>query len=359
MEFIKGLVLNEKYYRDVVAHILHQFDAGLTYSCSLLGYGSDVLGFDTARSMDHNWGPRLQIFLDEADVPRKPELDAYLSAHLPPRFMGLPTHFASNPGDPIQRLAPTVGPPIKHLIEIYGIDAFIQSICGKPSANLSLLDWLTIPEQVLLEATSGKVFHDGLDKLTPFRNHLRYYPLDVQKLKLAALWNSIADEEAFLGRSIENDDFAGTKLIAARLANTLMKICFCLKRQYMPYSKWFTTMFGTLGLKKIESLVSQLLKENNLRLVEQTMASLYCEIVALNNTVNDIPNIQNTVRNYYGRPYKVIMASGIVSQLIESIEDATIQSKHLQTVFIDSKIDGADFTNTRYILSRMVANTGT
>ena len=41
----------------------------LRYAAALLGPGSEVLGFDTERSTDHDWGPRLQVFLgaDEAE----------------------------------------------------------------------------------------------------------------------------------------------------------------------------------------------------------------------------------------------------------------------------------------------------
>ncbi len=61
-EFLPGLRLAEIFYREAVAPILAGHYPGLTYSAALIGSGSDVLGFDTARSMDHEWGPRLQIF---------------------------------------------------------------------------------------------------------------------------------------------------------------------------------------------------------------------------------------------------------------------------------------------------------
>ncbi|MEM8487116.1 MAG: DUF4037 domain-containing protein [Bacteroidota bacterium] len=354
MKFIKGLTLNEKYYHEVVAPLVQQFDPQLTYTSSLLGYGSDVLGFDTATSMDHNWGPRLQIFLDESDLHRKKELDAFLSANLPVTFMGLPTNFAANPGDPIRRMAPATGPPVNHLIEIYSIDAFVLSILGKPLDELTLLDWVRIPEQVLLEATAGKVFHDGLRILTPLRERLSYYPLDVQKLKIAALWQGIANEEAFLGRCIEHADYAGVKLISARIINQLMKICFGIQKRYIPYSKWFTAMFKTLGLSAIDQLITEVLRENDPMLIEEKVASLYREVITLNNTSDELPQITNTVRDYYNRPYKVVMAGEIATCFVGDIANSTIKKLDLLSVFIDNKIDAADFTDARPLIHRMV-----
>ncbi len=355
MKFTKGLTLNERYYNEIVGPLLHQFDAGLPYSCSLLGYGSDVLGLDDATSMDHNWGPRLQIFLREDDLRIKNDLDAFLSANLPPSFAGLPTNYASQPNAPIKRMAPTAGPPVNHLIEIYGIDAFHKSIVDKPLDDLNDLDWISIPEQVLLETTSGKVFHDGLGVLNPLRALLRYYPPDVKKLKIAVLWDGIAHEEAFIGRCIEHDDYVGAKLISARVVSTVMKICFAIKRQYMPYSKWFTTKFSRLGLHSIEDLAVQILSENNLPLIEKKVAKLYQEVIALNNATAGLPVINNTVRDYYNRPYKVIMAGEIVTLFVDAIESETLKSLELSAVFIDSKIDAADFTNTRGVIQRLAS----
>ena len=65
--FIPGLELNRAFYREAVAPILAANFARLKYSAALIGYGSDVLGYDSERSTDHEWGPRLMLFLDDED----------------------------------------------------------------------------------------------------------------------------------------------------------------------------------------------------------------------------------------------------------------------------------------------------
>ena len=59
--FIPGIELARAFHAEIVAPLL----AGQPepYAAALLGPGSEVLGFDSARSADHDWGPRLQVFL--------------------------------------------------------------------------------------------------------------------------------------------------------------------------------------------------------------------------------------------------------------------------------------------------------
>lgn len=53
-QFIPGLQLNEIFYQQVVQSILMTYFPVVRHSATLIGYGSDVLGFDTLISMDHN-----------------------------------------------------------------------------------------------------------------------------------------------------------------------------------------------------------------------------------------------------------------------------------------------------------------
>jgi hypothetical protein len=51
-EFVPGVELARAFYQEVVAPRL----GGVRHSAARLGPGSDVLGYDTARSTDHDWG---------------------------------------------------------------------------------------------------------------------------------------------------------------------------------------------------------------------------------------------------------------------------------------------------------------
>ena len=93
--FIKGLRLSELFYEEAVKPILTTHFPELTYTAALLGYGSDCLGFDTPQSMDHDWGPKLMLFLTETDYEGAPEaIDQLLRQELPLEIQSYPTNFA-------------------------------------------------------------------------------------------------------------------------------------------------------------------------------------------------------------------------------------------------------------------------
>jgi hypothetical protein len=64
-DFLPGLDLSEAFYREAVKPIIDEHFSDLVYSAARIGRGSDVLGYDTVQSMDHDWGPKLQIFLND------------------------------------------------------------------------------------------------------------------------------------------------------------------------------------------------------------------------------------------------------------------------------------------------------
>ncbi len=127
-EFIPGLRLSELFYHEAVKPILEADFAGLEYSAALIGFGSEVLGFDTPQSTDHNWGPRLLLFLQDAEYPQYASLiDQSLSQKLPYAFRGYPTNFYEPGTKLLQAIA---NGPVKHYIWITGVGAFLKNYLG-------------------------------------------------------------------------------------------------------------------------------------------------------------------------------------------------------------------------------------
>src|SRR5687767_15005392 len=94
-EFLPGLELSRSFFAEAVQPLLGEAFPSLRYAAALLGHGSEVLGFDTPMSTDHNWGPRVDLFLRE-DEPHetRDRIDALLRDRLPPRFRGYLTNFS-------------------------------------------------------------------------------------------------------------------------------------------------------------------------------------------------------------------------------------------------------------------------
>ncbi len=62
----------------------------LSYSSALLGPGSEVLGYDTEMSTDHDWVPRVYLFLNQLDIGYSEQIQASLQERAPERFYGFP-----------------------------------------------------------------------------------------------------------------------------------------------------------------------------------------------------------------------------------------------------------------------------
>ena len=344
--FIKGLDLNRGFYREIVKPILDRSFPGLSYSASLIGYGSDVMGMDTERSTDHNWGPRMQIFVDGAAEGAAegciiPRIDGCLREELSLEYRGYPVNFSDAAYDKTRSMEKSRKKPVNHLIEISGFEDYLKARYSmEKTRGFSPRDWLAFKDQALIEITSGEVFHDGLEKLEAVRRELAFYPPDIRKLRMAILWHYISNKEAFVGRCAALDDFIGLKLNSGRIVNYLIKILFYLEKKYIPYSKWFGSAFKKLeAYDEIAPLVKEILSENVPAQIEEKLCLLYTFVVGRHNATEGLPRLHNAVRNYFGRPYRVIFAETIITELMNSIADEEIKKSDLRRFALDIIVD--------------------
>jgi hypothetical protein len=337
--FIKGMELNEGFYTDIVKPLLEKKYQKLPYSAALLGYGSDVLGFDTEISMDHNWGPRLQIFIEDQDLIS--ELKNYFSYELPLQYKNFSVNF-SNPGyDGTIRMEFTGKKPVNHLIEITTLEDYLKKRYSmEKTSGFTVHEWLNFTDQSLLELTSGKVFYDGLNRINTLREELKFYPLDICKLRMAVLWNYISNKEAFVGRSIALNDYIGLKLNTGRIVNYLIKLLFYLENKYIPYCKWFGTAFRLLdAYKDVKTLIMDLLKETIPEKIEEYICVLYEQVIEIHNRKRELPYLKNKIRYYFNRPYKVIFAENIAGEIMKSIKDEDVKKVDLMKYGYDILLD--------------------
>jgi len=160
--YVPSREMNAAFYREVLQPQLQ----GIQHSAGLLGWGSDVLGYDTPRSTDHGWGPRVLLFTPDGTAP---ELE------LPERFRGWPVRFGWD------------GVATQHHVTVHELSEWlVERLGADPTDSLSVVDWLLMPWQRLLEVTSGVVFHDGLGTLSTARAALTWYPEDLHRYVVAS-----------------------------------------------------------------------------------------------------------------------------------------------------------------------------
>ncbi len=349
-DFIPGLQLSEAFYREAVAPILDAHFPGLVYAAALIGYGSDVLGYDTARSTDHGWGPRCWLFLpDTAYAAYQSAIDEMLREQLPPTFRGYPTRF-SRGADGV--LLPDG--PVQHYVLIASLPRFfVQQPGFDPTGEITTVDWLTCPQQALIEVTRGAVFHDGFGMLTAARQRLAYYPDDIWRTLLAAQWQRISQEEAFVGRCGEVGDELGSAVVAARLVRKIMWLCFLMERQYAPYSKWLGTAFSHLACgPALVPILRDALHATTWQEREQSLTVAYETIARMHNVLAITAPLDPRAGQYHGRPFKeqdgrpftVIHAERFAAAIRATIADEMLREVAAYTGAIDQFVDSTDVT---------------
>lgn len=342
--FIKGLELSRLFYEEITRPVLHRHFPTLTYSSAQFGHGSDALGFDTAQSRDHDWGPRLMLFLSPEDVAQGVDkaIDARLGQELPFTFRGYPIDFYFQ-GDRFEGTLPD-SRPVRHAIKFHTIQKYFNHhLNTDPRHPLQLTDWLTLPQQTLLSLTSGAVFHDGLSQLNPIRANLAYYPDPLWRYLLAAQWRRISQEEAFMGRCGQVGDELGSRLVASRLVRDLMHLCFLMERRYAPYIKWLGTAFQQLTCAP--SLTPIFLKVQTARswqARERHLTTAYQRIAQQHNDLALTPSLSTGVSSFHQRPFQVIQASRFAEAIRATITDPAILALPTHLGSIDQFVDSTD-----------------
>lgn len=359
--FLPGLELSRLFYEEAVRPILDAEFSDLIYSAALIGDGSEVLGFDTEMSSDHDWGPRLLLFLTEEDYEnQQAAIIETLARTLSRQFRGYSTNFG--PPDSNDNgtclLETTTSGPIRHRVETYTLRGFVQAHLGFDIQNaIEPADWLTFPEQKLRALAAGAVYHDDIGLLA-LRDRFAYYPQDVWLYLLASGWNRIGQEQHLMGRAGSVGDEIGSAIIGARLVRDLMRLCFLMEKQYAPYPKWFGTAFARLNCAAdLSPSLRRALAAETWQEREQFLCAAYEKVAAMHNALHITEPLPTEVTSFFGRPFKVIF-SDFPGALYARITDPEVKrlAENRLIGSIDQFSDSADILSDpqwRPILRRL------
>lgn len=327
--FIKGLDLCRGFFFDIAKPVLDNAFPALRYSAGLIGYGSDVLGYDDEVSRDHMWGPRFYLFIRPQDMADKQLIFNTLCEALPYQYQGYSVNFTEpDPNDNGVRHAKYIDcGKVNPLIFIQTFDEFLVERIGTADLpSLRPLDWLAFSEHRLLSLVSGTMFIDNLnlmDKISP----LKYYPPDVKAYLIASNWNIIASEQAFVKRCGSYGDEIGSLLICARIAERLMRLCFLYKDTYAPYSKWLGTAFDRLPVdNEIKRLINLSLHTPSLSLRENSLVQAQALVADLHNASSLTKYIKYEIESYFGRDIKVIFADKLAQAMSEKLKGTVFEN---------------------------------
>ncbi len=344
MKFIPGLKLSEYFFKEAIAPLLAEQFPNLIYSAARLEWGSDVIGFDTAMSMDHGWGPKMTLFLKKDDYQAyHQEIDQFLANHLPFEVHGFPTHF----GEPLQdggKMALKTTYPLHHMVSITTPARFFKDYLGVDILQpLEPAVWLTLPQQRLRTVRAGRIYHDGLGTLADVRERFHWYPHDLWLYLMANQWQRVDQDEPFLGRTGDVGDELGSRLIAARLIQDLMRLAFLMEKQYPPYHKWFGTAFAQLDLSPhLTPIFKSVLDSRIWKTRESHLTEAYLLMAEAHNQLEITPHIKAEMSDFHQRPYKVLQSSRFVNALLDQIKDPAVKALPQRLGSIDQISDNTD-----------------
>lgn len=340
--FVPGLELSRLFYQDAVRPLLAEVFPQLVYSAARIGSGSEVLGYDTERSADHEWGPRLELFLAAADSPVVSEaIRQLLSERLPKEFLGWSTHFGPEDAA-IRHMEPTNG-PVRHRVAVGTLSAWCEDRLGfDATVGVTSFDWLATSGQLLAETVGGAVFHDGLAAVEPLRESLSWYPQEVWRFVLASQWQRVAQEEAFPGRCAEVGDDLGSRVVTARLVRELMRLCLLMGRRYVPYAKWLGSAFADLSCAAdVGPALRGAVEAPTWEQREAYLCVGYEHIAKQHNALRLTAPLDVSTRCYYARSFQVIDGGRFAEALRDSLGEAKLVALPL-VGSVDQFVDSTD-----------------
>jgi hypothetical protein len=301
-----GIALSRSYFEGVVAPLLTQHVPKVRYAAARVGPGSDVLGLDDAMSRDHDWGLRLQMFVDDADCE---QVRSALEQDLPVRYGGLPVRFGFS-ADPTERVR----------VDVTSVSAFAEQQLGFDPCGpaVSSVDWLSLTGQSVLEVVTGAVFEDQTGELTRLRDALVWYPDEIWWFVVACDWQRIDQQLPLMGRAGARGDQLGSRTIAARIVDVAVHLAFMLSREWPPYSKWRGTLFGRLT--GCSTISEDLVRALDVRRWHERQAALGDALTGLVRLQQEagLPGPSSAVEPFWDRPF-VHLNRGLVPALLENL----------------------------------------
>lgn len=309
---MNGLELARGFYEEYGRPMLeNEFSDILQYiAVGVVGSGSDRYGFDDEISCDHDFEPGFCIFLpDENTVDRRRAFQlerAY--AKLPKEFCGVKR----------QPISPVGG----NRNGVIRTDEFYKKAIGSSDGNLSVQQWLMLPDYALAEAVNGEVFFDAYGEFSQIRKKISEMPEDILLKRIAGnlLIMAQSGQYNFL-RCIKHGEPEAAQFACMEFVKSTMRAVFLLNGKYMPYYKWSfralreienkneladklsLLLFGDNSDKKIANEKSKIIEEISAEIIAEiqtkNMTELTCndlerQAYSVNDKIKD-----GTVRNMH------------------------------------------------------------
>ncbi len=225
---VKGLELSRRYFETLVKPAFQREfpDVYPLLAFGLVGPGSECYGWDDDISRDHDWGPKVCIWVPD-------ELFQTWGGALQKLYSSLPGECCGH--GPVHRV--DTGALRDGVI---GVSRFYETYLGSGHAPRDLLEWIQVSEENLSLCTNGSVFYDEAGHFSRIREALAaYYPRDVWYKKIASHCVLFSQHGQYnLGRAWKRGDRLAAAYDLAMAAREAASLSLLLERRYRPFYKW-------------------------------------------------------------------------------------------------------------------------
>nr|MCR5282345.1 DUF4125 family protein [Lachnospiraceae bacterium] len=123
---------------------------------------------------------------------------------------------------------------------VFIIEEFFESILGRRGLPATTQDWLGIPEDALLAATSGMIFSDPEGIFTEMQVYLAGgYPEDARRRLIAQHMTLFSQYGQYnYARMLARGDRAAATFMVVKATEHAMHLCYLFNREYAPHDKW-------------------------------------------------------------------------------------------------------------------------
>jgi len=234
---VRGLELSRRFFRDVALPAFKQKapHALSSMAFGLAGPGSECYGFDDEISRDHDWGPRVCIWIPEQLYREQGQRLQHIYEELDEVFLGF---------GPVHRVDTRV-----RRDGVLSTPRFYRTYLGTDSPPETIRDWLLLPEEALSLCTNGEVFADPLGSFTEMRSALlAYFPRDLWLKKIASRCAAAGEHGQYnLWRALKRGDRIAFQYHKASFTREAAALVFLLQKTYRPFAKWIFHALRNLG----------------------------------------------------------------------------------------------------------------
>jgi len=135
---------------------------------------------------------------------------------------------------------------------------------------------------------------------------------------------------------------------------SIMKLCFLMEKEYVPYSKWLGTAFSRLKcVKKLSPMLDKAIAAKNWKEREKYLSQAYKAIAQMHNNLKLTKPLATEVSSFHDRPYIVIHGDIFANEIKKKIKDSAVKNISADIGSVNQLSNTVDLLENDKLLKRL------